>query len=225
MSKNIQMTAAKREGSGKGTAREVRRNNLVPAVIYGDSKTPVSISLEVKPLTTEYHKGHLLTTLCDLNVAGEKHLVIARDVQLDPVTDKVLHVDFLRVTSKTSLRVEVPVHFTGHEECPAFKSGATLTVIHHEITLLCPANAIPEEFTIDLTGMEMGHSIKLSDLKLPSGVKAGVPEPEAYTIATLSAPRVVEEVEATPAADAAAPAAAGDAKAAPAADAKKDEKK
>jgi len=200
---HIQLTADKREGSGKGTARAVRRENKIPAVIYGDNKIPVTISMDVKPITLEHLKGHIFTALCDLDVAGTKHLVIARDLQLDPVTDRILHADFLRVTEKTVIRVEVPVHFTGHDECPALKEGATLTVINHEIPLMCQANAIPDEITIDIAGQPMGHSFKLADVKLPNGVKAAVQDAEAFTIATLAAPRKEEEVETTaPTADA-----------------------
>jgi len=232
MAKNIALTAAKREGSGKGTARATRRNNQVPAVIYGDNKAPVSISLELKPLTAEYQKGHLFTTLCDLNVAGDKHLVIARDVQVHPVSGAVQHADFLRVTAKTQLRVEIPVHFEGHDNCPAFKDGATLTVVHHEVPLLVAANAIPEQITVDLSGMVMGHSIKLADIKLPSGAKVAVQDPAEFTVATLAAPRVIEEEtpEAAPTAEGEAAAAGAEGAkaegaAAPAGDAKKEEKK
>lgn len=193
---HIQMTASKREGSGKGAARAVRRTNQIPAVIYGDNKPPVLISMEDKPITFEYHKGHLFTALCDLSVDGQKHLVITRDLQLCPITDKVMHADFLRVTEKTVVRVEVPVHFTGHDNSPALKEGATLTVVNHEIPLMCPANAIPEEITIDIAGQPMGHSFKLADIQLPAGVKAAVQDTELFTIATLAAPRKEEEIPA-----------------------------
>lgn len=199
---HIQMTANKREGSGKGTARAVRRENKIPAVIYGDNKAPVTISLDVKPLTIEYHKGHIFTALCDLTVDGAKHLVLARDLQLDPVTDKILHADFLRVTEKTIIRVEVPVHFIGQDDCPGIKEGGTLTVINHEIPLSCSANAIPDEITVDVSGQPMGHSFKLADIKLPAGVKAAVADAEAFTIATISAPRVEEVETAAPTAEA-----------------------
>ncbi len=192
---HIQMTADKREGSGKGTARAVRRENKIPAVIYGDNKEPVLISLDSKPLTTEYHKGHIFTALCDMSVDGAKHLVIARDLQLDPVTDRILHADFLRVTEKTVIRVEVPVHFTGHDNCPGLKAGATLTVVNHEVPLMCPANAIPDEIVIDIAGQEIGHSFKLADVKLPNGVKPAVQDAEAFTIATLAAPREEEVID------------------------------
>lgn len=193
--KHMQLTAAKREGSGKGTARAVRRENRIPAVIYGDNKAPVLISIEEKPITLEYNKGHLFTAICDLDVAGEKHMVITRDLQLDPVTDKIVHADFLRVTNKTTVRVEVPLHFTGQENCMAIKDGATLMVISHEVALMCPANAIPEEVSIDVSGQPVGHSFKLTDIKLPAGVKYAAHEPESVTVATLLAPRKEEAVE------------------------------
>lgn len=223
--KHIQMTAAKREGSGKGTARAVRRENRIPAVIYGDNKAPVLISIETKPITLEYMKGHLFTALCDMDVAGEKHMVITRDLQLDPVTDKIVHVDFLRVTNKTVVRVEVPVHFTGQENSLAMKDGATLTVIHHEIELLCAANSIPDEITIDVSGQPMGHAFKLSDVKLPEGTKPAAHDPESVTIATIHAPRKEEAIDTTAAPTAAEVPATKVAAADAAADAKKDEKK
>ncbi len=191
---HIQMTADKREGSGKGTARAVRRTNRIPAVIYGDNKAPVLISIDEKAITNEYYKGHIFTALCDLSVGSDKHLVLTRDLQLDPVSDRILHADFLRVTERTIIRVEVPVHFSGQETSPALKGGAVLTVVNHEVPLMCPANAIPDEITIDLADHPMGHSFKLSDVKLPNGVKSAVQDADSFTIATLAAPRVEEEV-------------------------------
>jgi len=225
---HIQLTAAKREGSGKGTARAVRRENRIPAVIYGDNKTPVLISIEVKPISLEYQKGHLFTALCDMDVAGEKQMVITRDLQLDPVTDKIIHVDFLRVTNKTVLRVEVPVHFIGHDDCPGLKEGASLSVLAHEVELLCPANNIPEEVTIDLAGQPMGHAFKLSDIKMPAGVKPASHEADTITVAALHAPRKEEvtPVGAPVAGDVPAlKVASPEAVAAAAAAAKKDDKK
>lgn len=223
---HIQLTADKREGSGKGTARAVRRELRIPAVIYGDNKAPVLISMNTRDLTIEQQKGHLFTALCDLNVSGEKFLVITRDLQLDPVTDKILHADFLRVTEKTVVRVEVPVHFIGQDNCPALKEGATLVVTNHEIPLMCPANAIPEEITIDIAGQPMGHSFKLADIKLPNGVKGAVADAELFTIATLAAPRKEEEIETTAPTAGEVPASQQlDPAAAEAKDGKKEEKK
>ncbi len=199
MSKNIQVTAAKRDGAGKGPARRIRVQNNIPAVIYGDHKAPVLITLEAKPLMVEYLKGHLFTSLCDLTVDGEKHLVITRDVQLDPVTDNIIHADFLRVSAKTVIKVNVPVHFTNQEANTLLKGGeAFLSVMHHDVELMCPANTIPESIEVDVTGLAMGDTVKLSDLKLPKGVKPAAKDAEAVSIASLHAPRVQEVETAAP---------------------------
>lgn len=189
MSNKLSMTAVKREGSGKGTARAIRRNKQIPAVIYGDNKTPVAIALDAKTLTLEYLKGTLFTTLCDLDVAGEKHLVLARDVQLDPVTDVVLHADFLRVTAKTKLRVSVPVTFINQDEAPGIKQGGTLSVAAYDVSVMSPANAIPDAIEIDLSGFEIGQGIRASELNLPKGVTPAMPDPENFTVASILAPR------------------------------------
>src|SRR5262245_20494073 len=117
-SRNYAVKAQTRDRAGKGVARELRRQNKVPAVIYGDNKEPVKISLDAKEINMEYNKGHMLTSLCDLDVDGGKHQVLARDVQLHPVTDRVEHVDFLRVNAKTKIAVMVPVHFINEQDCP-----------------------------------------------------------------------------------------------------------
>src|SRR3982751_857414 len=117
-SRNYALKGETRDGAGKGVARALRRENIIPAVIYGDGKAPVSIKLPSKELNLEYNKGHMYTSLCTLNVAGTDHLVLVRDVQLHPVTDIVTHVDFLRVTPKTKLHVKVPLNVIGEETSP-----------------------------------------------------------------------------------------------------------
>lgn len=111
MTTRLEMTADIREGTGKGTARALRRDKKVPAVIYGNNESPVAITLDEKSITLEYNKGHLFTTLANINVDGKTELVLARDVQTHVVTDKVLHADFLRVSAKTKIAVNVPVSF------------------------------------------------------------------------------------------------------------------
>ena len=117
MSKNYAMTAVKRERAGKGVARSLRREGRTPAVIYGDNKEPVKISLSSNAINVEYNRGHMYTNLCDLEVEGDKYLVLARDVQLHPLTDVVEHVDFLRVSARTKIAVMVPFHFVAHDDC------------------------------------------------------------------------------------------------------------
>lgn len=171
MSKHFQLTATKRERAGKGNARATRREGLVPAVIYGDNKPPVMIALQKTPVWKALHSGQFFTHLCDIDLDGQKHLVLARDVQLHPVKDTPDHVDFLRVSEKTTITVEVPVHFINEEKAPAIKAGGVLTIIAHTVEVKCRADQIPEEFVIDLSTMKAGEAIKIEDIKFPAGVK------------------------------------------------------
>ena len=195
MSKNYAMTAAKRDGAGKGIARALRRENKVPAVIYGDKKEPVTISLSARDAHVEYHKGHMFTTLCDMDVEGTKHLVLCRDIQVHPVTDNVMHVDFLRVTPKTKIAVDVPVRFINEEKSPGMDAKGILNVVRYTIELLCTATNIPDEVEVNLEGKEHGDAIKVSDALLPEGSKPVIDDRD-FTIATLLAPRKVEEAAA-----------------------------
>lgn len=204
MSKKFSLTAEKRDGAGKGIARALRRENKIPAVVYGDSKEPVSITLPLKEVTLEYRKGYMFTHLCEIDVAGQKHLTLTRDVQLHPVTDKIIHVDFLRVTPKTRIKVDVPVHFINDEECKGLKAGGVLNVVHHEVVLECAATDIPEFVEVDLTNYDLGDVIHMDVVKLPKGATSVLEGDE--TIATIAVPRAVVEVEDAPVAADAVPA-------------------
>ena len=196
MSDKIQMTAQVREGTGKGTARSLRRENKIPAVIYGNNKAPVTITMAEKEITMEYHKGHLFTTLVDIDVDGKKELVLARDVQTHVVTDNILHVDFLRVSAKTKIAVMVPVNFINEEASPAMSAGAILNTVRHEVELNCKATEIPESIDVDLTGKEYGESVNISDASLPNGVTPVIDDRD-FTIATLVEPKKADEPEET----------------------------
>jgi large subunit ribosomal protein L25 len=172
MSNHIKMTAALRDRAGKGNARATRRTGKVPAVIYGDSKAPVLISIDNLPIVKALHSGNLFTHLCDLEVEGQKHLVLARDVQLHPVKDTPIHVDFLRVSEKTMITVEVPLHMIGDEKSPGARAGGVLTLTHHTLEVSCRADNIPEGINVDVSTLDLGGSIKVEDLKLPANVKA-----------------------------------------------------
>lgn len=207
MSKTYALNADKRDGAGKGAARALRRDNKVPAVIYGDSKEALPIALSSKDINLEYQKGHMFTNLCNLSVGGAQHLVLMRDVQLHPLKDTVEHVDFLRVTPKTMIHVQVPLHFINQEECPGLtQDKGILTIGSHEIELVCQATNIPESIDVDMTGKKIGDAIHLSEIKLPQGAKSA--SKRDVTLVTIHAPR--RAVEETPAA------AEGDAAAAPA---------
>jgi large subunit ribosomal protein L25 len=193
MSKNYALKAEKRDRVGKGVARALRREGKVPAVIYGDSKEPVTIVLPEKELSLEYRKGRMFTTLCDLDIDGEKHMLLARDIQLHPVTDNVLHVDFLRVTSRTSLTVKVPVQFINENDSPGLQEKGILSVVRYDVELVCRATKIPDSVIIDLTPFNIGDAIKMSDAELPEGAESAFERD--ITIANISAPRtMVEEV-------------------------------
>jgi large subunit ribosomal protein L25 len=217
------LVAKARSGVGKGAARALRREGWIPAVIYGDKKDPLPISISYNEAMKSIYAGGFKSHVINVEVDGEKHRVIPRDFQLDVVKDKALHVDFLRVGPNTKLHVQVAVHFTNQEESPGLKKGGVLNIVHHTLDLVCPASAIPESIDIDLTGKEVGDSIHLSSITLPKGTSVRTHEKD-MTIATIAAPSAMrsEDASATAEAPAAAPAAAAPAKgAAPAAPAGK----
>ena len=203
MSKHYALKAETRDQAGKGAARSLRRAGKTPAVIYGDKKEPVKVTLDSNTINVQYNKGHMFTTLCDLDVAGQKHLVLARDVQLHPVTDLIEHIDFLRVTDKTTITVEVPVHFINEEKSPGLVDKGILNVVRYNIEVECRANDIPEQIEVDLAGKKQGDTIHSSDAKYPDGAKPVIDDRD-FTIATIAAPRTLEDIaEAEAEADAA----------------------
>lgn len=212
MSKHYTLSAETRDRAGKGVARSLRRENKIPAVIYGDAKDAQTIALPVKEVTIEYHKGHMFTNLCDLDVGGKKQLVLVRDVQVHPVSDNVLHVDFMRVTPKTEIVVGVPVEFLNEEKCPGIKVGGSLTIVRHELELVCKATEIPEKIDVDLSSAEIGDAIRINQVELPKGTRSSYTRD--VTIATIAAPRKLLEEEDAENAEKAAAAAEAEAEAA-----------
>ena len=207
MSNTYELTAEAREQVGKGSARAVRRNGKVPAVIYGDKQPPLAIALSYKDIFYKIHGGGFLTTIATINVGGKKIQVLPKDYQLDPVKDFPLHVDFLRVGKNTEVNVNVPVHFINEEQSPGIKRGGVLNIVRHEVEFNCPADAIPDSITVDLTGADIGDSIHISAVTLPAGVKPVIADRD-FTIATIAGSSAMKS-EATEAAEGAeAPAAA-----------------
>ncbi len=196
-SRNYALKGEQRKQAGKGVARALRRENKIPGVIYGDRKEAVSISLPIKEVTLEYLKGHMFTSLCSLSLDGKDNLVLARDIQLHPVSDNVMHIDFLRVTPKTKLAIHVPLKFINEAECPGLtEESGILNIVAHDLELVCVATEIPDHIDIDLTGLKLHDVIHLSALKLPAGATPVIKDPE-YTVATIMEPRrIVEEVAA-----------------------------
>lgn len=187
MSEDTVFEAQLRERTGKGASREYRRNSLVPAVIYGDKKDPISIVLPYKELSMALHSGGFMNTIATIKVDGKEHRVLPKDYQLEPVRDFIEHVDFLRVSGSTVVTVEIPVNFENEDVCPGLKMGGVLNVVRFAVEVNCPADAIPESFSIDLTPFELGDSINISSVDLPKNVEPTITDRD-FTIATIAAP-------------------------------------
>jgi large subunit ribosomal protein L25 len=187
--------AEARQRVGKGAARAARRAALVPAVVYGDKKEPLLVTLDEKVLRRVFTQPGFFAKQFDLILDGETHRVLARDVQLHPVTESPLHVDFLRVSADTQINLFVPVVFENEEASPGLKRGGVLNVVRHDIEVMCAVGAMPQSFTVDLSGRDIGDSVHISEIALPAGVRLTITDRD-FTVATIAAPTVmpVEEV-------------------------------
>ena len=192
MSTDNTLQAQVRDRVGKGASRELRRNKLVPAVIYGDNKDPLPIALDNKDISTRLHAGAFMTTVFNIEVGGGSHRVLAKDYQLDPIKDLIQHVDFFRITKGAILVVDIPVHFDNEEDSPGISRGGVLNVVRHTIEVECRASAIPEYIAANLTGLDIGDSLNISDVTMPEGVKPTIDDRD-FTVATIAAPAVLGE--------------------------------
>ncbi len=204
MTETRALSAELRERAGKGAARTVRRAGRVPGVIYGGREEAVLITVDPRELGRELHKIGFFATLFDLTLEGAAHRVLPRDVQFDPVTDKPLHVDFLRVTRDSKVVVQVPVEFINEIRSPGLKRGGVLNIVRHEIELRCAVDSIPRKIVIDLDGLDIGDSIHISHVTLPDNVRPTIERD--FTVASIAAPSAVraEALEAQAAAQVAA---------------------
>ena len=187
MSEENKLEAQARDRVGKGAARELRRNSMVPAVIYGDKKPPLGIALSHKEITKRVHAGGFMTNILSIDVDGESHQVLPKDYQMHPVSDQVIHVDLLRVSRRTVVTVEIPVNFINEETCPGLKAGGVLNVVRHTVEVNVPATSIPEGFEIDLEPFNVGDSINISSVDLPEDVEPTITDRD-FTIATIATP-------------------------------------
>jgi large subunit ribosomal protein L25 len=183
-----------RDRVGTGAARAVRNAGMVPGVLYGADKAPVPIAVKVGEFRKALSTGKLLGHLVTLKYGEELQSVIAKDVQFDPVIDEPVHFDLFRVDAHAAIRISVPVHFQNHEASPGLKRGGTLNVDHHEIELMAPADAIPEEITVDLTGLDVGATIRTIDLILPDRVQVHSHHRDA-TVASIGASKAMASSE------------------------------
>ena len=189
-----QIEVQDREKAGKGASRALRRAGLVPGIVYGDNKEPTNIALDRVMLEKHLHSGGFTSKLFELQLGSLKQRVLPREIQLHPVTDRPLHVDFLRIAAGAELAIEVAVNFVNEEECEGLKQGGVLNVVRHTVELLCPADAIPEFIEVDLKGYEIGDSVHIGSVKLPDGVTPTITDRD-FTIATIAAPTVHAEAE------------------------------
>lgn len=198
-----------RDGVGTGGARAARRAGMVPGILYGGDKAPVAISVNEKDFRKNLYTGKLLGHLVTLKYGDETQPVIARDVQFDPVSDRPMHFDLMRVDEKQTIKIEVPVHFINQDECKAFRQGGSLEIVRHTVEISVRADHIPEDLVVDLSGHKLGDSIRISDIKLPKGVEPTITDRD-FMIASIK----VSSAALSEAADEAADAEAAEAEAA-----------
>ena len=186
-----------REGVGTGGARAVRRAGAVPGILYGGGKAPVAISVGEKEFKKSLYTGKLLGHLVTLKYGDETQPVIAKDVQFDPVTDRPLHFDLMRVEEDQTIKIEVPVHFINEDQCKAFRQGGSLEIVRHTVEIKVPANHIPEDLVVDLAGHKLGDIIRWSDLKVPSDVEPAIADRDLViaSIKSSSAAKAADEIE------------------------------
>ena len=179
--------------TGKGSARAARRAGRIPAIIFGDKKETISIDIEEREYKKVMNQSGIFSRLLDLSVDGKSNLVLTRDIQFHPVSENPLHVDFLRIGKGSNINVSVPVSFINEELSPGLKTGGVLNTVRFELELMCPADSIPEKIEINLEGLVVGDSIKISSVNLPDGVSSTITDRD-FTIATIASPTVMSEV-------------------------------
>jgi len=191
---SVVLDVSVRENTGTGNAREARRNNLVPGVIYGGDEASVAVAVKYNEVLKAINSGQFIGSMIELKHDGKAQKVFTKDIQFHPVTDAPMHLDFYRVTNKTLIEVEVSVNFVGEEESPGLKEGGTLNVVRYSIEVKCPAGDIPDNIEVDVSKMEIGDSIHISDVALPKGAKPTIDDRD-FTIATVIASRAAVEAD------------------------------
>jgi len=194
MSETLTLAAETRGQVGKGASRSLRREGRVPAVIYGNKQDPASIHVEERALMRLLMTGHFMNSVVMVEVDGKAVRTLPKDVAFDVVTDRPVHVDFLRISEHATVHVSVPVVFTDEEESAGIKRGGVLNIVRHELELVCDAAEIPDEISISLKGLEVGDSIHISAVTLPKGATSAIDDRD-FTIATIVAPSALKSSE------------------------------
>ena len=194
MSDQLTLSAETRNGAGKGASRELRRQNRVPAVIYGNKQEPELIHVEEKALIKLLMTGHFSNSVVEIELGGKKQITIPKDVAFHPVSDRPTHVDFLRIVKGAKVDIEVPVAFINEDASPGLKRGGVLNIVRHELELICENDKIPDDIQIDVAGFDIGDSIHISHVKLPKGSESKITDRD-FTIATIVAPSALKSTE------------------------------
>jgi large subunit ribosomal protein L25 len=210
MSEQLTLSAETRDRAGKGASRAMRREGRVPAVVYGNKEEPLAIHVEEKALAKMLSTGHFMNSVVMIDAGGAQHRTLPKDVQFHPVTDRPMHVDFLRISEHSKVHVNVPIRFVNEDASRGLKRGGVLNAVRHDLELICDAAEIPEEVEVDLAGLDIGDSLHISAVTLPKGTESAISDRD-FTIATIVAPSGLkmeaEDAEAAAEAAAAEPAA------------------
>jgi len=194
MSDALTLPAEARDRAGKGASRALRRDGRVPAVIYGGKEEPPPSHVEAKELVRQLGTGHFMNSIVMIELGGKQVRTLPKDVALHPVTDRPLHVDFLRLAKDAKIHVAVPVIFVNEDDSPGLKKGGVLNVVRHELELVCESDKIPGEIRLDLSGLEVGDSVHISHVALPEGSASAITDRD-FTIATIVAPSAMKQTE------------------------------
>jgi large subunit ribosomal protein L25 len=194
MSEALTLAAETRDRAGKGATRALRREGRVPAVVYGGKEPPLGIHVEEKLLTRMLGTGHFTNSVVMIDVGGQQVRTLPKDVAFHPVTDRPLHVDFLRLARDAKVEVSVPVVFINEESSPGLKRGGVLNIVRHDLELICDADRIPDDITIDIAALDVGDSIHINQITLPEGSESAITDRD-FTIATIVAPSALKSEE------------------------------
>jgi len=201
MSDQLTLSAETRDRAGKGASRHLRREGRVPAVIYGDKKEPISISVNERELAKMLGTGHFMNSVVMIEGADKAAIrTLPKDVQFHPVSDRPLHVDFFRIGEHSTVHVNVPLHFVDEELSPGIKRGGVLSIVRHEVELIVDAAEIPDQIDVSLKGFDVGESIHISAVTLPKGAKTAIDDRD-FTVATITAPSALKSAEGAAEAD------------------------
>jgi large subunit ribosomal protein L25 len=194
MSETLHLSAETRDRAGKGASRALRREGRTPAVIYGGNQDPVAIHVEEKELRRQLGTGHFFNSIVELTVGGKTVRTLPKDVAFHPVSERPLHADFFRVADNAKVEVLVPVVFINEAKSPGLKKGGVLNIVRHELDLICDADNIPDDIAVDVSGVDIGDSVHISSVTLPTGSASAITDRD-FTIATIVAPSALKSSE------------------------------